>query len=185
MTPPKYPEISCIWINWTSFCLTCVSKYWGSTGAVNTSSPYGAWRELTHMVAGAEPGLGMLFSPRHLASALVMYQRAVSLLQAFLTLFFEGSADLHIASKPKLCRLGLGMRSSSSSSSSEALPLDCQTSGSIMVSATLSGSSNIGAPKFWQMACWAALPLGMSGITVARWWLILGSYQLYFLSYCR
>ena len=71
-------------------------------------------------MAGAEPGLGRLFSPRHLALALVVYHSSVSLLPAFFMLSLEGSTDLSKASKARPSGLGFGMGSSFSSLSSEA-----------------------------------------------------------------
>ena len=116
------------------------------------------------MVASAEPGLGMSFYPRHLTSALFMYQSSVSLLPAFLILFLDGSVNFSIASKPRPPWLGLGMRSSSSSSSSKAWSSDCCTLGSELYLLPLSevlssGSSSVKAPKLLWMACQAVLPL--------------------------
>ena len=115
ITPPRSPAISCVWTWAASCCFALVLKQYGRAWGLNASSPYMACRALILMTAGIE--LGPWMPCKHLASALVVCHSSVSLLPTFFKFFFDGSADLSIASKPRPQSSGLGISSSSLSPS--------------------------------------------------------------------
>ena len=108
---PSSPMISWIWTMAVISCFPLVPKQYGRALGLKSSSPYITCRALIFMNTSTESGPGMSFN--HQAYTMVINKSSVSLLPAPLQLFFKGSADISIASRPNPQSSELGISSSS------------------------------------------------------------------------